>query len=47
MYSGHASWFWLDNACDKVSTDLVILEAIVNVEWLNYLVDWANNSLGW
>ena len=41
MYGGLACWFWLDNACEKMSTDLLMPEDIANIDWLNSLVDWA------
>ena len=38
---GLACWFWLDNACEKMWTDLLMPEDIANIDWLNSLVDWA------
>ena len=47
MYGGLACWFWLHNACSKISTDLVMPEATANIDWLNSLIDLGNNSFDW
>ena len=47
MYGGLACWFWLDNACEKIWTDLVMAETIAEVHRLNSSGDLANNSFDW
>ena len=42
MYGRLARWYWLDNACYKNSTNLVIPKAIAIIDWFKFLVGWAN-----